>query len=387
MFIPYTTDAPIYHWPIATVGLIVVNILVFAFVVVGGYGDPEQWMLWYGDGLQGHQWLLSIFMHADPMHLIGNILFLWLFGLIVEGKLGWWRFLCCYLFIGIGQSMVEQMVMLGAPEAAPGSMGASAAIFGLIAMAAIWAPINEITFFYWFYFRPGTFDVSIGWVAGLYAGWEVVMLCIFGTDAGSSWLHLGGFLLGLPLGIILLKRNIVDCEGLDAFHVWSGDYGAFKKEPDRTAEYAKLDAQKKEKEEQLLTGAQQQFRLYLQQGNADAAMRLYEKLKRVHGGLRPQRDEWLAIIQWLHSQKRWADSAPYMAQCIAAYPNEADAVRLKLAQICVVELQRPGRAIELIATLDRGKLSEKQIELAKRVRAKAQQMQSEGVVELDAEIS
>ena len=385
LFVPYSTDAPIYYWPVATVGLIVANVVSFYAVAVGGVGSPDDWVLSFGGGLHPEQWLLSIFMHAGPGHLIGNMLFLWLFGLVVEGKLGWWRFLCCYLLIGIGQSMIEQLFMLRYTGDVPGAVGASGAIFGLIAMATIWAPKNEITYFYWVFVYVGTFDISIALMAGLYTGWEVLMICIFGSEAGSSWLHLTGFVLGLPLAIVLLKRGIVDCEGWDAFSVWSGNYGGFREEPDHKEEYAQFDALRKQKDEQLAGGAQQQFRQYLQSGNADAAIRLYEKMKHVHGGVKPERNDWLTMIQWLHSQKRWADSAPYMAQFVAAYPDQADAVRIKLAQICVVELQRPGKALDLLTDVDAKKLPEKQATLVKRIQAKALQLQDEGVVELDVD--
>jgi membrane associated rhomboid family serine protease len=385
MLIPYSTDAPVYYWPIATVGLIVANVLVFFVVVIGQLVPPDNCVLWYGNGLHPDQWLSSIFMHAGPGHLIGNMLFLWLFGLVVEGKLGWWRFLCCYLAIGVGESMIEQMVMLGTPTPEPGSLGASAAIFGLIAMATIWAPLNEITFFYWIAFYVGTFDISIAWMAGLYAGWEVLMLCIFGTDAGGSWMHLAGFVMGLPLATVLLKRGIVDCEGWDAFTVWSGNYGGFREEPKLTQKVATNDVEKTKKEEQLLIGAKQQFQKYLHQGNVEAAVRLFEKMKPVRGGLAPDRRAWLAMIQWLHVRKRWSDSAPYIARCIAAYPDNSAGLRIKLAQICVVELSRPGKALELLAGVDDAALPEKQATLANRIRAKARQMQDEGVVELDVD--
>jgi hypothetical protein len=223
----------------------------------------------------------------------------------------------------------------------------------------------------------------LGWVAGLYAGWEVAMLCIFGTSAGGSWMHLGGFLIGTPLAIALLKLNLVDCDGMDAFHVWAGDYGVFKKEPDRTAEFAKLDAERKGKDEQLLTGAKGQFKQYLAQGNPEAATRLFEKLKGVRGGLTPERGEWMAMIQWLHAQSRWADSAPYMAACIAVSPAQANGLRIALAQICVQNLHRPGKALDLLKELDRTKLNEKQAALAGRIKSIAMKQLDEGVVELD----
>lgn len=386
LFLPYSTDAPIYHWPVATVGLIVANVAAYLVVAVGGYLNPDDWILSFADGIHVDQWLLSIFMHAGWVHLIGNMIFLWLFGLVVEGKLGWWRFLCCYLAIGMGQMGLEQFAMLHYTGESIGALGASGAIFGLMAMAMIWAPMNEFTYFYLVGFTVGTYDISIASMAGLYAGWEVLMICIYGSDAGTSWLHLTGFVLGLPFGIVLLKRGIVDCEGWDAFSVWSGNYGGFREEPDHVAEVKKLDTERKEKDKQHAASAQPQFRQYMLSGNVEAAIRFYEKMKTVAGGIKPERADWLAMIQWLHSQKRWAASAPYMAKYISLYPKQSDVVRLNLARICVLELQRPGKAIDLLAEVDCKSLPEAQAKVVKSIRLKAHKMQEEGVVELDAEL-
>jgi hypothetical protein len=211
------------------------------------------------------------------------------------------------------------------------------------------------------------------------------MICIFGGDAGTSWLHLTGFVLGLPIAIVLLKRGIVDCEGWDAFNVWSGNVGAFKKEPKTKEIVAEVEAKKGQKEYELLDRAKQQFRLYIQQGNALAAARLYEKMKGVRGGIVPERNDWLVMIQALHHEKRWAESAPLMAKCIEQFPDGTEAMRIKLAQICVVELQRPGRALDLLDRINVKTLPPAHVELIKKIKAKALALQSEGTVELDDE--
>ena len=125
MLIPYSTDAPLYHLPIATVSLIVVNTLVFIPLATL---EPEQvqayvvpWILSHGDGLHPLQWLTSNFIHGGFLHLLGNMFSLWAFGLVVEGKIGWWRFLAVYFGIGIVQCGIEQVLALGA--AGGGSFG------------------------------------------------------------------------------------------------------------------------------------------------------------------------------------------------------------------------------------------------------------------------
>ena len=73
------------------------------------------------------------------MHLIGNMIYLWGFGLIVEGKVGWWRFLMIYLAIGAIECAIEQTLMLGA-DSKSYSQGASAVVYGLVAIGMVWAP-------------------------------------------------------------------------------------------------------------------------------------------------------------------------------------------------------------------------------------------------------
>jgi membrane associated rhomboid family serine protease len=386
MLIPYSTDAPVYYWPFATVGLITANAAAFIGVLSGHLGAIDNWFLVYGEGLHPQQWFLSMFMHAGIEHLVGNLLFLWVFGLVVEGKLGWWRFLPCYVGIGALQAMCEQIIMSGHSGDTAGSLGASAAIFGVMGMAAVWAPMNDIRFIFLFFFvRAVEFDVGISIVAAFYAGFEILMLIVSGGAAGSSWLHLGGMAIGFPLAIVLLKTGVVDCEGWDLFHVFRGDYGSFKNEPEPAGLLAKADARQRRKDEGRLVGAKEQVLTYLQNGNPAAALLFYDKMKDVAGGLQLDRGQLLALIKWLHGEKRWSDSAPLMAEVIARFPNDADAVRLKLAQICVVELGRPGKALDLLADVKASQLPEQHAALAKKIAAKARQLQEEGTVELDVD--
>src|SRR5262245_31066595 len=101
MFIPYGTDAPIYYYPFATIGMIVLNVFVYLTMLSAlsnvPDGEPPLWLLQivlqYGHGLRPWQWITSNFVHDGFFHLLGNMVSLWTFGLVVEGKVGWLRFL------------------------------------------------------------------------------------------------------------------------------------------------------------------------------------------------------------------------------------------------------------------------------------------------------
>ena len=242
--IPYNTDAPLYHLPIATVSLIVLNTVLFLavptewvsfehtgqFVPVEVLPDSDQptsshamLSLEYGEGLKPWQWLTSIFMHADILHLVFNMIALWAFGLVVEGKIGLTRFLAIYLGIGVSQSAIEQLVMCLYGHG--GSLGASAAIFGILGVAMVWAPKNEFEVFYQFGFRMGTIEIPIMVYGLLQVAIEVFNVVIGQFGVSSGVLHLMGFAIGMTLGFVWLVRGWVDCEGWDLVTVWHGHEG------------------------------------------------------------------------------------------------------------------------------------------------------------------
>lgn len=226
MFFPYNTDAPIYYFPYTTIGLIIVNTLMFfGFCLQLGGPEPTDsaLLLDYGT-IAPWQWLTSIFMHADIMHLIGNMIFLWAFGLVVEGKVGPLVFLGLYLGIGVLQSGIEQSMMLFAGEG--GSLGASAAIFGLLGVVLIWAPKNEFEVFWLFGFRMGTFEMPIMIFGFIQFAFEFVAVVLGSFQVSSGVLHLMGFGIGLAAGALWVKRGWVDCEGWDVFNVLRGNEGA-----------------------------------------------------------------------------------------------------------------------------------------------------------------
>ena len=221
MLLPYRTDTPIYHWPYATVGLIFVNTVVF-LLCLSGHIDEQSLVLPWGS-IDIWQWVTSIFAHAGFLHLIGNMIVLWTFGIIVEGKVGVLRFLLIYFAICLTSCALEQVLMLGAAEG--GSLGASGVIFGLMGIAMIWAPKNHVEVFYWVWFTLiGSFTMSIQGAVFLIVAIEFFFQLLF-TSVGiymtSMTLHLLGAALGVVLGIYLVRSGRVDCEGWDWFSVHS----------------------------------------------------------------------------------------------------------------------------------------------------------------------
>lgn len=217
MIIPYRCDAPLYHKPWGTLGLVAANVLVFIAMATGliSVSVIERWFVLDHGGFHPVQWVLSVFAHADFLHLAFNMIFLAVFGLVIEGKLGPIRFLIVYAAIGVGQAAAEQVMML--PFGGGGSLGASSAIYGLMAMALIWAPLNRVDTCVLIAVYPLMLEVPIWGFAAFFLGYDLVTAMWDGFAISTPVLHLMGAALGLPLAIAMLRRNMVDCEDWDIF--------------------------------------------------------------------------------------------------------------------------------------------------------------------------
>ena len=224
MIIPFATDAPIYHFPKATLGVIAANVAVHALWMATSPEAAEPYAMKLGEGLHPLQWLTHNFLHADILHLLFNMIFLWSYGIIVEGKIGWLPFLLSYLAIGTAHGAVIQAAYLHAAEPSY-VVGASGIIFGLMAIGMIWAPVNEISCFYLFFagFRviSNTIELPIYVFALLQLGLEgfsvLAHFMLRGDPMSSGLLHVSGAFWGLIVGIVLVKARWVDCEGWDVF--------------------------------------------------------------------------------------------------------------------------------------------------------------------------
>ena len=285
MMIPLSTDAPVYHYPVVTIVLMVVNVFAFLFTGFGAdHAALMDWGLVHGEGLHPVQWVTNNFIHGGIFHLVGNMIFLWGFGLVVEGKLGWWRYLLVYMAIGVAQGAFLQTCMLGydaekaqverlqdfgwdiesekellteelreegftdeeiderlenfdseflADMGIPAgsvSFGASTVIFGLLAISLVWAPKNEVTVLWLIGYRAVTFDMTIMWFAALFIGEDLLVATFLGFSMSTSTLHATGAVLGGIVGVVLFKMKMVDCEDWDIFAVMSGHYGPWARD-------------------------------------------------------------------------------------------------------------------------------------------------------------
>lgn len=157
------------------------------------------------------QWLTlisSMFLHGSWMHLIGNMLFLWMFGNNIESAMGHIRFIVFYLICGVTAALI--MALLASQSTIP-MIGASGAISGVLGAYLILYPFARVLILIPVGLLPLTLHLPAIVILGL---WFLLQLSISilshtQTDGGIAWeAHIGGFIVGLLL-IPLFKRKKV----------------------------------------------------------------------------------------------------------------------------------------------------------------------------------
>lgn len=215
------------------------------------------------------------FVHGGLFHLVGNMLFLWIFGSLIEDAIRPWGLALLYLGGGVMAALAHLGInaALGHSANIPmiGASGSIAAIMGLFLLRF---HRTEVEIFYWFgFFWRGTFWVRSMWALAYWVGMEVVegvfSAALGGGGGGvAHWAHVGGFVAGAAAAPFL------------------GSYSAAKQEyltddPETNVEYVRR-GEKVAAEEKALradpTNAYQMRRLaqaYRHSGEYEQATRLY----------------------------------------------------------------------------------------------------------------
>jgi membrane associated rhomboid family serine protease len=205
---PIRDHNPSSRTPIVTWALIVVNVVVFLSYYPSLSGSErhlmaffDQWALVPAEvlsGADGHTLLTSMFLHGGWMHLIGNMVFLWIFGDNMEDLLGHLGFLGFYLAAGLAAA-------LGQIIAGPGStipmVGASGAIAGVMGGYLLFFPRARIDVLLIIVVLIKIITVPAWLMLGFWFALQLFNGMAMDVAGGgvAYWAHAGGFLAGLVL--------------------------------------------------------------------------------------------------------------------------------------------------------------------------------------------
>ena len=217
MLFPIRDDAPTYNRPYVTIGLIVINSLIFLYSQTLGYAGFQTFLKtlgyvpWYFFGPIHYNlptWIYatpitSMFLHGGWMHLIGNMVFLWIYGNNIEDYFGPVKFTLFYLISGLA---AIGLYTLFNPDSQVPLVGASGAISGVMGAYMVRHPKAEITCLLFFFFITFvTLPAKI--VLGIWFAYQIIM-SVFRSSSGGGvafLAHVGGFVFGWAVIKIIYK--------------------------------------------------------------------------------------------------------------------------------------------------------------------------------------
>src|SRR5450759_364101 len=209
---PLSDVIPSRTVPFVTVGLIVTNVVVFLYQLI--LPDPllQAFVARWAVVPAGFWWpslLTSQFLHAGWLHILANMLYLWVFGDNVEDRLGHGRYLVFYLGAGAAAGVIQilfnpfsSVPMLGASGAIAAVMGA---YFVLYPQSRVLTAIFLVIFFDLVEI-PAIFFLGIWFLTQLLSG--VGSIGLTNAAGGTAfWAHTSGFAMGVAVGAVLRRRD------------------------------------------------------------------------------------------------------------------------------------------------------------------------------------
>jgi membrane associated rhomboid family serine protease len=205
--IPLRDVIPSRTTPYITVAIIVLNALAWFFELSLPANQLPIFLQVYGvvpARFHVVTLLTSMFLHGSWMHLLGNMLYLWIFGDNVEEVLGHLRYLLVYLACGLSASLAHIAL---APDSMIPSLGASGAIAGVMGMYLIWFPKNQVRVLV---LRTITWMPAL-LVIGLWIVMQLVLgmgeLSNAGKQGGVAYAaHVGGAAAGILFALVYRDR-------------------------------------------------------------------------------------------------------------------------------------------------------------------------------------
>ena len=218
--IPFKDDNPTSRTPILTIAFITLNVAVFIIQTLYpeslrhaayNYGAIPHYLLTLNTVQPIHPVMTiftSMFMHGGLLHLISNMLYLWIFGNNIEDKLGYVKFILFYMLCGIGAAYSHA---LATPSSMVPMIGASGAVAGILGAYLILYPqakVHTLIFL-------GFFIQVVRLPAVVVIGFWIIIQFINGivsssaaSQGGVAWFaHIGGFVLGIVLITLMTGKQ------------------------------------------------------------------------------------------------------------------------------------------------------------------------------------
>lgn len=210
---------------IVTLALVAANIWAFLFELSLG-PDADRLVFFFGiiparyttpNGLANTSLegfflpiVTSMFLHGGWLHLLGNLLFLFVFGRSIEDRFGHIKFSLIYFLSGFGGALAHIALNWGSPVPSIGASGAIAGILGAYFVSFPGARITTIVpllFFFWTVEVPAVLLLGYWFLIQFFTGFQMLTIQTATGGGVAWWAHVGGFVVGMALALTLRPRR------------------------------------------------------------------------------------------------------------------------------------------------------------------------------------
>ncbi len=393
LIIPIRTQSTIHRTPVVNYLLILLNIVVFLMFDESFAGETaaqfkDRYLAFHSDSPAFHQFLTYQFTHADAMHLLGNMLFLWVFGNGVNTKMGDWPYLLFYLAGGLfaawGYASVHQETFH--------LVGASGAVAAVTTAYLVLFPRSRVTVLLWFFVLIHFFEVSAIVIIVLkIIVWDnIVGPVLGGAGHVAHKAHLAGYLFGFAAAMGMLLIRALPRDQFDILALWkrwnqrrelavaTAGPAAARARYGPVARMERLDPEQRASEDKRvdqITDFKSRIGDAFERGDTIEAAALYEEMIDLDPAQCLSKRQQLEVGRKFYATERFPQAAIAFERFVECYPysGEADNVRLLLGIIHARDLRNYELAdkylTNVLETLRDGKRREQCFGWLKDVRA------------------
>jgi membrane associated rhomboid family serine protease len=210
--LPIKDNVPTHRFPYVTIALIVANFAIWVFYELPNMNHAVDQLAFHPCEVEhtcraiGQGWIItaltSMFMHGGWLHILGNMLFLWIFGNNVEDAMGHVKFLIFYVLAGLAALFLQSVITItteSSVQATVPFLGASGAISGVLGAYFVLLPRASVLTLV-FFFLPIMIPAWVFLV--LWFGFQLIAssASLQHPEAGGGvafFAHIGGFVFGL----------------------------------------------------------------------------------------------------------------------------------------------------------------------------------------------
>ena len=360
MFIPIRTETSVHRAPSVNFGLIIVNMIIFIWFDVSptksGMAFKDAHFILNGEWPSVYQLFTYQFAHADIWHLVGNMLFLWVFGNAVNSKLGNLPYLLFYLSGGAFAAIVFGWNSTSSLLGASGSIAAvTTAYLALFPRSHV--TVLVVFFIIRFFEIPAT--IFIGFKIIL---WDNILAPQLAAGPGevidqvAYSAHLAGYVFGLIIPLLMLRLRVIPRDQFDMLALlkrWHQrrEFAAAMARPEARARakygrVARIELIKSENSHSPQTSERAELRTsisqHIRQGNINEAVSGYEKLIGIDETECLPADQQIVVARNYYATSRFPQAAAAFERFINNYKthSEANEIRLLLGIIAARDLHQ-----------------------------------------------